>query len=143
MKISKMAVIIVLTLSLLVSASIAEGMDLSSLSYAELQQMKDKIDAEMVMRPEWPGVFVPSGVYKVGEDIPEGFYSIRLCDQNQTGHATVWGYAVNDYVTNGGAINPMVFGWGTTMYGKVELKTGWLIEISGDCYFAPPIKLGF
>ena len=125
------------------SIHMAGGLDLSAFSYSELKELKSSIEAEMESRPEWPGVYVPSGVYKVGEDIPAGIYSVRLCDQSQKGHVSVWGKAVNDYYGGGGLVISMVFGWESIFYGKAELKTGWIVEVSGDCYFGPPIKLGF
>lgn len=129
--------------TLAASACLAEGPDLSSFTYTELQKLKGQIEAEMETRPEWPGVYVPSGVYMVGEDIPEGTYSVRLCDQKQKGHVSVWGKAVDDYFGGGGLVISMVFGWETLFYGKADLKKGWIVEVSGDCYFGPPIKLGF
>lgn len=125
------------------SIYVVAGLDLSALSYSELEELKNKIEAEMETREEWPGVYVPSGVYIVGEDIPVGTYSVRLCDQAQKGHVSVWGKAVDDYYGGGGLVLSMVFGWESLFYGKAELKKGWIVEVKGDCYFGPPIKLGF
>ena len=132
-----------LILGLLLSVCMAENVDLSTYSYTELEALKSRIEAEMETRPEWPGVYVPAGVYTVGEDIPVGTYSVRLIDQTQKGHVSVWGKAVNDFYGGGGLVISMVFGWESHFYGKAELKNGWIVEVTGDCYFGPPIKLGF
>ena len=139
----KIITLLLILIMQITSVCYAEGLDLTALSYSDLEELKIKIEAEMGTRPEWPGVYVPSGVYMVGEDIPEGTYSVRLCDQKQKGHVSVWGKAVDDYFGGGGLVISMVFGWETLFYGKADLKKGWIVEVSGDCYFGPPIKLGF
>lgn len=139
----KRILIIILVLCLIMPVCFAESVDLSAYSYEELEALKSRIEAEMKTRPEWPGVYVPAGVYVVGEDIPEGTYSVRLTDQTQKGHVSVWGKAVNDFYGGGGLVISMVFGWESNFYGKAELKNGWVVEVSGDCYFGSPIKLGF
>lgn len=132
-----------LILGLLLPVCMAENVDLSTYSYTELEALKSRIEAEMETRPEWPGVYVPAGVYTVGEDIPVGTYSVRLIDQTQKGKVIVWGKSVNDFYGGGGLLISMVFGWESNFYGKAELKKGWIVEVDADCYFGPPIKLGF
>lgn len=139
----KIVITFVMILALFLPVCLAEDVDLSIYNYTELEALKNRIEAEMETRPEWPGVYVPSGVYIVGEDIPVGTYSVRLIDQTQKGHVSVWGKAVEDYWGGGGLVISMVFGWESIFYGKAELKNGWVVEVDGDCYFGPPIKLGF
>ena len=125
------------------SIAFAELIDLSSLSYTELVDLSNKINAEMKNRPEWQGVKVPAGTWTVGIDIPEGEYSIRICDENKTGSVSIWGKAVDDYVTNGGCVYPLVFGYDYTVYGKAILKEGYIVSSKIDTYFCPPLTLGF
>ena len=70
-------------------------------------------------RSEWGGVKVPAGIWTVGVDIPEGEYSIRMCNEEQTGKVSVWGKEKDDYITNGGCVYPLVFGYDYTVFGVV------------------------
>lgn len=51
--------------------------DIESMSYDELVALKDKINLAMWNSKEWKEVRVPQGVYTVGEDIPEGKWTIK------------------------------------------------------------------
>ena len=54
----------------------AESIDLSALSWEELLDLKAAITLEQFSRDEWQEVEVPHGVYKFGEDIPAGKWTI-------------------------------------------------------------------
>ena len=71
--------LLVITLLLGVSSAIADGIDLSQLSIDELVALKDKINLAIWNSQEWQEVKVPQGVWKVGEDIPAGHWSIEAC----------------------------------------------------------------
>ena len=72
----------------------AEGIDLSNLSYTELEALEKQIIAEMVSRPEYKEVTVPLGVYKVGEEIPAGKWTISgLKDSG----IVYWGKGIDEY----------------------------------------------
>lgn len=53
------------------------ALDLSQLSYQELTELKDHIDLAIWNSQEWQEVAVPQGVWKVGEDIPAGHWTIK------------------------------------------------------------------
>lgn len=55
----------------------AESIDLSGLSYDELVALKDQINLAIWNSDEWQEVTVPQGVWKVGEDIPVGHWTIK------------------------------------------------------------------
>ena len=67
----------VLLLMMFASCACAEDIDLSGLSYAELVALKDRINLAMWESEEWQEVTVPQGVWVVGEDIPEGHWTIK------------------------------------------------------------------
>ena len=70
--------IIVLVLAiLLASAAVAESIDLSGLTYDELVALKDRINLAIWESEDWQEVTVPIGVWKIGEDIPEGHWTIK------------------------------------------------------------------
>lgn len=134
---------LILCLCLLIPCASAIDLDLSSLSFDELRQLQDAINAEIVTRPEWQGVNVPKGVWKVGVDIPEGYYSIELQDCRDSCFIGVWGYATNDYKTNGGLVCSELLRKDAPILGKIELKNGYVVELGNPVIFKPAVKLGF
>lgn len=54
----------------------ADTFNLSGLSYDELVALKDKINLAIWNSQEWQEVEVPQGVWKVGEDIPAGTWTV-------------------------------------------------------------------
>lgn len=65
------------------SCAAAEGtdaFDFSGLSLAELAELQSRITLAMFETDEWQEVEVPQGVYKIGEDIPAGKWTIRAID---------------------------------------------------------------
>ena len=67
---------LVLILALLLPAVGMADVDLSGLTFAELVALREQIAQELTTRPEWKEVTVPIGVWKVGEDIPAGHWTI-------------------------------------------------------------------
>lgn len=58
-------------------ASVASAeIDLSGMNYDELVALKDKINIAIWNNEEWQEVKVPQGVWKIGEDIPTGHWTI-------------------------------------------------------------------
>lgn len=141
----KKIISVLLVLSLLFSCSVAlsDGINLSEMSYEELLTLQQELTKEMKSRPEWKGVLVPAGTWTVGIDIPAGEYSITVCEEGQKGRLSVFGKEIGDYVSNGGCVYPLVFGYEYNTYGKVLLKDGYQIESTINVYFAPPLTLGF
>lgn len=58
------------------AAAFADDIDLSALTWEELLELKSAITLEQWSRDEWEEVEVPQGVYKVGEDIPAGKWTV-------------------------------------------------------------------
>lgn len=85
------------------AAAFADGIDLSALTWEELLELKAAITLEQWSRDEWEEVEVPQGVYKVGEDIPAGKWTVTCkygtsstiswCEKlDSTGHdVDIWG----------------------------------------------------
>ncbi len=84
----KKAVCLVLMVLLLIGTAVAE-VDLSGMSYDELVALKDKINLAMWECEEWQEVKVPVGVWKVGEDIPAGHWTIRSAEEDGYTHIEV------------------------------------------------------
>lgn len=54
--------------------------DLSGMSFDELVALSDQINLAIWNSQEWQEVTVPQGIWKVGEDIPEGHWTIKPVD---------------------------------------------------------------
>ena len=67
----------------LIPAAFADW-DLSDLTFDDLIALRAQVQLEMMSRGEWEEVEVPQGVYKVGEDIPDGSWTIKCGGQNYT-----------------------------------------------------------
>lgn len=72
------SILIALCLLSMLSVGLADLPDISSLSFDELVELKDKINLAMWNSEEWQEVTVPIGVWKVGEDIPVRHWSISI-----------------------------------------------------------------
>ena len=81
-------------MSCLLLPACAEEIDLTTLTWEELLELKTAITLEQLTRDEWEEVEVPQGVYKVGEDIPAGKWTVRCTRGN---HLTIsWGQYLDD-----------------------------------------------
>lgn len=70
-------IIMILTLALPVIA-LADLPDISSLTFNELVQLREQINLAIWNSQEWQEVTVPIGVWKIGEDIPIGKWTIAI-----------------------------------------------------------------
>lgn len=80
---------------LMISPVIAEEIDLSGLSYAELVALKNRINLAMWQSEEWQEVTVPQGTWKVGEDIPAGHWTVKCADGARWIYVS-WGERLQD-----------------------------------------------
>ena len=134
---------LVLLFCLMISYSVAENINLTDLSFDELQILQQRIEAEIVTRPEWKGVEVPIGCWRIGIDIPVGSYSIEIKDSKRIGNVYVWGYASQDFETNGGLIHNKLIGQKQGNIGKIELIDGWVLEVTYPVILKPAQRLDF
>ncbi len=92
----KKVCLLVLALVLAGSFAFAE-VDLSGMSYDELVALKDQINLAIWNSQEWQEVTVPVGVWKVGEDIPAGHWTLTVApDGNPPFGSVVIGTALNE-----------------------------------------------
>ncbi len=76
---------------LLCSSAFAE-IDLTGLSFDELVALKDRINLAIWESAEWQEVTVPIGVWKIGEDIPAGHWTIKAAPgQNMSWGSVAYG----------------------------------------------------
>lgn len=74
-----LAVILTAVLLLSFVPAVAD-VDLSGMTIEELIVLKQQINYEISKRPEIKSVTVPIGVWKIGEDIPAGHWSITTAE---------------------------------------------------------------
>ena len=79
---------VVLILSLLLSCASAEDIDLSGLSFEQLVILQQRVTEALMQCNEWQEVKVPVGIWKVGEDIPAGKWTIK-CATNKYSYITI------------------------------------------------------
>lgn len=90
----KKTMCVFIVLMMLMPAQAVCEIDLSGMSYEELVELKDRINIAIWQNNEWQEVEVPKGVYKVGEDIPAGKWTIKAAD-GITAHI-YWGDALGE-----------------------------------------------
>lgn len=135
----KKFLILIVAVCMMISCAAAESIDLSGMSFDELNALRDSLNAEIMSRPEWKEVTVPAGTWSIGKDIPAGSYSIKT--EKGKVNVCVWKKAVDDYSNNGLAYNELISP--DSPLGRVELKEGWILDIGKPIVFAPPLSLGF
>lgn len=127
----KQFVALFLCFLMICSVALAD-IDVSSMSFDELRALQQRINAELVTRPEWKQVTVPAGTWQIGTDIPAGFYSVTALDT----HVTI------DFINEKGRADYYIISAYETL-GRIELLEGTSITINKQAIFAPPVTLGF
>ena len=108
--------------------------EFSDLSFDELLELRTELEAEIISRPEWKEVTVPSGTWIVGEDIPVGSYSIH-----PTSKGAYFRLKRNGWTEISQGIRKE-----NAAFGKIILQKNDVVEIEdGSLIFAPPEGLGF
>lgn len=148
----KKLIAVLLVLASLLSASFAaEQYDLSGMTYDELVAMKDQINLAMWNSKEWQEVVVPVGTWKIGEDIPAGYWTISAHEEcyitvtysdvmQDNGRDLSWLMPKN-------AIHETIVGPKNWMYSpshmrsiSIDCKEGFWIQISGGPVMFTPYQ---
>ena len=79
----KLITIILILALILPAAALADIPDISDLSFDELVQLRDQLNLAIWNSQEWQEVTVPIGVWKIGEDIPAGKWTISAASDNE------------------------------------------------------------
>ena len=122
---------VILTLCLLPVIALAE-VDLSAMSVDELIALNKAVVMELMSRKDFKEVAVPSGEYKVGEDIPAGAYTVKAKQ-----------FAVLVTYEKNGDYGDVYTVESDSCIGKLTLEKGESIQITGDVIFTPYAGLGF
>lgn len=144
----KRILLLVLVFLMAFSACVyAESIDLSGMTDDELLALQDRIADELECRgsAELPKeVEVPKGVYAVGEDIPEGYWTITCKDAMSM---LEWGTELDEYGANfrpGKRIDLATLMKGESLSWDLKAGTYVIIDV-GVVVFTPYQKtdLGF
>ena len=137
--------VITLLFMVITPFSLADNIDLSSYSWDELVALSTQINLELMSRPEFKEVKVPTGAYKIGVDIPAGKWTITasygMCE-------VYWGKALDEYgveIPYTSRIDDLD-DWGNKSSVTWDLKEGTYIVITRNpVLFTPyvPVSLGF
>lgn len=133
----KKLIAVIAALALLFAVAVAESVDLSAMTFEELAQLQKAIIQEMQSRDEFKSVWVPQGVYTVGEDIPAGVYSFS---SNSRAAIEIYSGDPSDIANYRG----MYTLGKDEVVAKYELKDGYYVEIKYDpILFETYTGLGF
>lgn len=69
---------VILLSCIIVCTTAAAEIDLSALTFAELAELRNQCQREMMMREGWQQVTIPAGLWKVGNDIPAGHWQFTF-----------------------------------------------------------------
>lgn len=106
---------------------------LDGLSYDQLVSYRDAINLAIWNSEEWQEVTVPEGLWLVGEDIPEGYWTITV----QSGRSSQVSYGdvltsnkqkVETWYSNG-AISDRLYGTGNSSYINIDMKAGYYVYV--------------
>ena len=112
--------------------------ELADLSFEELIETNRAIIKEIMSRPEWKEIKIPSGGWFVGEDIPAGSYSVAA--QSHFCVMTVWKSDSQDIMKDLVGEYPI---YEDEPFGKVILQDGWYVTFSQNVILAPPKGIEF
>jgi hypothetical protein len=157
----KLITIILILAMLLPAAALADLPDISGLTFDELIQLREQVNAAIVASPEFKQVEVPPGFWKIGVDIPAGYWTITPVDGQ---YMNLWyGDVANESESDAGWGWDSVNGYNKTLstkkkkdgtwedpdkphWANINMKEGWYLKNSGTVIITPYIghqDLGF
>ena len=157
----KLLAIILILAVLLPAAALADLPDISGLTLDELIQLRDMVNKAIFASEGYKQVEVPPGFWKIGADIPAGYWTISPVDGQ---YMNLWyGDKANDSETDAGWGWDGVNGYNKTLstrknkdgswkdsdkphWADINMKEGWYLKNAGTVILTPYIghqDLGF
>ena len=124
-----LCLLIILSLS---ATSFAE-IDLSGMSFDELVALKDKINLAIWNCQEWQEVDVPQGVWKVGEDIPAGKWTITAKPKSSV-MVSIGDNTVYDGTTVAAFVFEAIYAPDHDSFDENKNMTSWTVELEDGQY---------
>ena len=139
--------LLLLALSLLITAAAADAPDLSGMSFDELVALRDQLNLAIWNSQEWQEVTVPEGIWIVGQDIPAGHWSVRVAAEHDYFYISYFDI-LNEIEKRPGKGARLVqqdiaspgysaFGETTPESTDVILEEGWYFKCGGAVIFTP------
>ena len=150
----KKFLIFLLILAMVPIIALADLPDISGLTYDELVELKNQIDSAIWASDGWQSVTVPTGLYKIGKDIPAGKWHISLRPDADTATLQISiGKTLQSNMNSVDIYDPLNESFCTFLYPEaiggpssidLTLVDGLYIEIyASDAVFTPCSGLGF
>ncbi len=117
----RIGMILIATLFFTTSCLAAE-IDLSSLSFTELLELNKQVNMAIMESDGWQEVTVPIGIYKVGEEIPAGTWTVK-----KDGHGSPYFRAGKRF--EDGEVSGLIYYGGIESEEKVILEDGNYVQI--------------
>lgn len=125
----KLITLLLIAAMLLPAAALADLPDISGLTEDELIELNHQIQLRLFSEKLIDGVDVPAGDYVVGEDIPAGTYRMKVGFPSSGGYLTIYESQERKISVVESFMGEY---WGVTEIGKIELKDGNMIHLSGN-----------
>ena len=137
------AMVLVFAMVFTVSATAEENNEFMGLSYIELMGKLGKVQRALWACDEWTSVDVPAGVYKIGEDIPAGHWTITAAKHDDFYNI---GYGTKLNITETGLDSDSIVDWwnissdySDTLLHRLDivLSEGYYLELGHTSVFKP------
>ena len=122
---------LILALILVSSAAVAEGIDLSGLSFDELLELQQRVNEALWASDGWNHVKVPSGYFEIGSDIPAGRWTITTAEYCSF---ICFYHSLSDALADERSVYYQVIDEGESY--SVIIEDGMGVEIDGAVYFS-------
>lgn len=139
--------LLLLALSLLITAAAADAPDLSGMSFDELVALRDQLNLAIWQSQDWQEITVPAGVWQVGVDIPAGYWTIKVKESMNNStlryfdriDAAGLGPDYNGYLFLQAIVSEDALDYGSGLPASVsiDMKEGWFFACSGSVLFTP------
>lgn len=128
------------------SSSLA-AIDLTGMTFDELVELREQINLAIWNCQEWQEVTVPAGIWKVGEDIPAGHWTIKVAAERDYLYVSYFnilddaglGVGKGAYLFQQDIATPGYSGFGeiTPESVDIDMKEGWYVKFRAPVIFTP------
>lgn len=138
---------IVLALIVLAASAAADPVDLTGMSFDELVALRDQLNLAIWNSQEWQEVTVPAGIWVVGQDIPEGHWTIKVATETDYLFVTYFnaldptglgpdfsGYVFQQQIASSDLV---AYGVSCPASVSIDAQDGWFIQCTGAVIFTP------
>jgi len=132
------------------TGAIAEGINLDSMTFEQLIELREQITKEITNRAEWKNVYIPAGFYEIGVDIPAGHWTLTpaLTDYFELSYGDIPNSTKTDISYDSSnheyeivaKRDSLYFDIASTDSYSMVMDEGSYLVIKGDCYISTYIR---